>query len=107
MGPYSSLLKDEHIQLSEMGFRRFWARRELCVVQKAPILVGSTSTVFALYWSARLALGYSKARMASAQARTASEGSPSETRGIHVRVAQITGRTHMTIALQEGDFVRT
>ena len=28
MGPYSSLLKDEHIQLSEMGFRRFWARRE-------------------------------------------------------------------------------
>ena len=37
MGPFSPWLNDEHVQLSEMGFRQFWARRESCVVQKAPI----------------------------------------------------------------------
>ena len=47
--PYSPWLKDEHVQLSEMGFRRFWARGESCVVQKAPILVCSTGPVFAQY----------------------------------------------------------
>ena len=36
------------------------------MVQKAPILVGSTGSVFAPYWSARLAVGCSKARNASA-----------------------------------------
>ena len=46
-------------------------RRESCVVQKAPIFVGSTGPVFAPYWSARLVVGCSKA---SARARTASEG---------------------------------
>ena len=115
--PSSPWLKDEHVQLSEMGFRRFWARRESCVVQKAPILVGSTGPVFAQYWSARLAVGCSKARTASARARTASEGAPSETCGVHVRVHAIPGenrkntqrtwRTHVTTASQEGDFVRT
>ena len=39
-----------------------------CVVQTAPILVGSTRPVFAL--SARLTVGDSKARTASARART-------------------------------------
>ena len=42
-GPYSPWVKDEHVQLSEMGFRRFWARRESCVAQKAPTYVGTTS----------------------------------------------------------------
>ena len=117
MAPSSPLLKDEHVQLSEMCFRRFWARRKSYVVQKAPILVGSGSTgpVFAPYWSARLAVGCSKARTASAWPRTASEGAPSETRGVHVRVhwaknwknTQWTWRTHVTIASQEVDFVRT
>ena len=59
------------------------------MVQKAPILVGSTGPVFAPNWSARLAVGCSEARMASARARTASEGSPSEFCGIHVRVHAI------------------
>ena len=63
-----------------MGFRRFWARREPCVVQKAPILVGSTSPVFAPYCSSRLTVGCSKARAASARTRTASQGAPYETR---------------------------
>ena len=90
--PYSPWLKDEPVQLSEMGFRRFWARRESCVVQKAPILVGSTGPVLAPYWSARLTVGYSKARMASARARTASKVAPSETRGVHVRVHAILGQ---------------
>ena len=62
------------------------------MVQKAPILVGSTGPVFALYWSARLTVGYSKARMASARARTASKVAPSETRGVHVRVHAILGQ---------------
>ena len=67
--PSSPWLKDEHVQLSEMCFRRFWARRKTYVVQKAPILVGvgSTGPVFAPYWSARLAVGCSKARTASAR----------------------------------------
>ena len=42
MGTYSPWVKDEHVDLSEMDFRRFWARRESCVVQMAPIPVGST-----------------------------------------------------------------
>ena len=91
-GPYTPWLKDEHVQVSEMGFRRFGARRESCVFQKSPIHVGSTGPVFAPYWSARLAVGCSKTRTASARARTASEGAPSETRGIHVRVHAILGQ---------------
>ena len=35
----------------KMGFRRFWARRESCLVQTEHILVGSTCPVFAPYWS--------------------------------------------------------
>ena len=117
MGPYSPWVKDEHVELSEMGFRRFWTGGASCVVQIAPILVDSTGSVFASYWAARLAVGCSKARTASAWARTASEGAPSETRGVHVRVHAIlgknhksthrTGSTHVTIASQEADFVRT
>ena len=72
-GPYSRCLKDKHVQISEMGFRRFWARRMSCMVQKAPIHVGSTGPVFAPYWSAT-GVGCSKDRTASARARTASEG---------------------------------
>ena len=30
-GPYSPWLNEEHVQLSKMGLRRFWARRESCV----------------------------------------------------------------------------
>ena len=89
--PYSPWLKDEHVQLSEMGFRRFGARRESCVVQKAPIHVGYTGPVFAPYWSARLAVGCSKARKASSRAHTASEVAPTETRGVHARVHVILG----------------
>ena len=74
-----------------MGFRRFWARRDPCVVQTAPIFL--VTPYFFLYWSARLAGGCSKAPTASARARTASEGTPSETRGIHGRVQAILGRT--------------
>ena len=44
------------------------------MVQKAPILVGSTGPVFAPYWFARLSVGCSKARTASARAHTAFEG---------------------------------
>ena len=62
------------------------------MVQKAPILVGSTGPVFALYWSARLTVGYSKARMASARTRTASKVALSETRGVHVRVHALLGQ---------------
>ena len=77
-----------------MGFRRFGARRESCVVQKAPIHASSTAgPVFAPYWSARLAVGCSKARTASARVRNASDGAPSETRGVHVRVHAILGQT--------------
>ena len=63
-----------------------------CVVQMAPILVGSTGPVFAPHWSARLDVGCYKARTASARARTASEGKPSETRGINLRVHAILGQ---------------
>ena len=91
-GPYSPWVKDEHVKLSKMGFRRFWARTESCVVQTAPIIMGSTGHVFAPYWSARLAVGCSKACTASARAHTASEGAPSETRGVHVRVHAILGK---------------
>ena len=101
----------------QIGFRRFWARRVSCVVQMGPIPVGSTDPVFAPYWSAILVVGCSKVRTASVRVRTASEGTPSESRGIHVRVhailgqnhknTQITERTHVTIASQEGDFVWT
>ena len=81
------------------------------MVQKAPILVGSTGPVFTPYWSARLAVGCSNARTASARARTASEGAPSEIREVHVRAhailgqnrknTQRTGRTHVPIASQD------
>ena len=110
-------------KMSMLSFQR-WASVNFgpveinsCVVQTAPMLVGSTRPVFAPYWSARLAVGYSKARTASARARTAFEGASSETRDIHVRVhailgknrknTQRTGRTHVTNALQKADFVRT
>ena len=86
------------------------------MVQQTPINVGSTGLVFAPYWSARLAVGCSKARTGSARACcTAPEGAPSETLAVHVRVHAILGqnrkstqrteRTHVTIASQEGDFV--
>ena len=67
-----------------MGFRLLWARRELCVVQKMPILVDSTDHVFAPYWSV--------ARTATARAHTASKGAPSETRVVHVRVHAMLGQ---------------
>ena len=51
-----------------------------------------TGPVFAPYWSATLTVGCSKVRTASARARTASEGAPFETRGIHVRVHAIMGQ---------------
>ena len=63
------------------------------MVQKAPIHVGSTGPAFAPYWSARLAVGCSKARTTSARARTASERAPSEPQGVHVRVHAILGQT--------------
>ena len=85
---YSPWLKDEHEKISEMGFRRFWARRESYVVQKTHIHVGSTGPVFAPYWS----VGCSKACTASAWARTASKEAPSEIRGIHVQVHAILGQ---------------
>ena len=85
-------MKDKHVELSEMGFRRLRARRESCVVQTAHILVGSTGPVFAPYWSARMAVDCSKVCTASAQARTASEGAPFEIRGVHVRVHAILGK---------------
>ena len=117
MGTYSPWVKDEHVELLEMGFRRFWARRESCVVQMAPILVGPTGPLFAPYWSARLTVSCSKARTASARARTASEGAPpkpaSYTYGFMLYWAknhkntQRSGRTHVTDASQEADFVRT
>ena len=50
------------------------------------VFVFQYGPVFAPHWSARLVIGYSKARMASAQARTASEGAPSESLGVHVHV---------------------
>ena len=89
MGPYSPWVKDEHVERSEIGFRRFWARRESCVVQMVPIFVGSTGPLFAPYLSARLGIGCSKARTESARARTASEGAPSDTRWVRVRVHAI------------------
>ena len=92
MGQQSPWVKDEHVELSEMGFRRFWARREPCVVQIAPTLEGSIGPVFASYWSARLAVDCSKAHTVSARTRTASEGAPSETRGVQVRVHAILGK---------------
>ena len=91
-GRNSPWLKDEHVQFSEIGLRRFGARRESCMVQKAPIHVGSTDPVFASYLSARLTVVCSKARTASARARTASEGAPSETSGAHVRVHATLGQ---------------
>ena len=51
--------------------------------------VGSTGPVFAQYWHARQVVGCSKARTASASARTASEGAPSETRVVHIHVHAI------------------
>ena len=80
-------------KISMYSFQR-WASDdfgpiESCMVQKAPIHVGSTDHVFALYWSARLAVGCSKAPTASARARTASKQAPSETSGVHVRVGQM------------------
>ena len=67
-------MKDEHVELSEMDFRRFWARREPSMVQMVPILVGSTGPLFAPYLSARLAVNCSKVRTTSAGSCTASEG---------------------------------
>ena len=79
--------------------------------------MGSTGPVFAPYWSARLAVGCSKVRTASAWVCTAPEGAPTETLAVHLRVhailgqnrksTQRTGRTHVTISSQEGDFVQT
>ena len=87
------------------------------MVQKAPLHVRSTGRVFVPRWHARQAVGCSKARTMSARVRSASEGTPSETHVVHVRVhailgqnrknTQRTGRTHVTTASQEGDFVRT
>ena len=60
------------------------------MVQQTAIYVGSTGPVFAPYWSARLALGCSKARTGSARACcTASEGTLSKTLAVHVRVHDI------------------
>ena len=89
-----------------------------CQIRQTPIIMGSTGPVFVPYCSVRLAVGCSKARTASARARTPSEGAPYETRRAHVRVhaalgqnrknTQRTGRTHVTIASQEAtDFPRT
>ena len=62
------------------------------MVQKTPIHAGSTGPVFAPCWSARFVVGCSKARKTSARARTASEGAPSKTRGVDVRVHAILGQ---------------
>ena len=100
-------------KMSMYSFQR-WASDDFgpvdsraCQIRQPPILVGSIGPVFAPYCSARLAVGCSKARTASA-----SEGACYETRRVHGRVhailgqnrknTQTTGRTHVTIASQEG-----
>ena len=72
-----------------------------CQIRQAPILVGSTGPVFATYYSARLAVGCSKALTASARAHTASEGAPYKTRRVHVRVHAILGQNRKNTQNQE------
>ena len=71
--------------------------------------VGSTSPVFAPYWPARLAVGCSKAHTASAL-------HPKPVGYMYgfmlywakkLKNTQRTGRTHVIIASQEGDSLRT
>ena len=93
-----------------MGFRRFWARRESCVVQKTPIRVGSTSPVFAPYWS-------SKPTRRLLGPTLHPKGHLPKTVGYtygfmlywakNRKNTQRIGRTHVTIASQEGNFLRT
>ena len=92
-GPYSPWLNDEHVQLSVMGFRRFWARRWSCVSDLTSAhTCGFYRPCICPILSTRLAVGCSKAHTASARAGTASEGAPYEIRKVHVQVHAIQGQ---------------
>ena len=104
-------------KMSKYSFQR-WASDDYRPVEtvrgpKEAIYVGSTGPVFAPYWSARLAVGCSKARTASARAALHPKGhlpKPDGTRTVPCYTGpntQRTGRTHVTVASQEDDFVRT